>query len=251
MISVCIPLYNGEKYLREQLDSILSQLSLNDEIIISDDGSSDCSLEIISSYQDSRIKLLHHKKETNMYEGTYRTIFNVYRNVENALCNSSGDYIFLSDQDDVWLPNKVKRVIMEFEKGQECILHDNIVVDSDKTILFDSYFERMKPNHSFIKLIVKCFYQGASMAFTRNVLDLAIPFPNNPISHDHWIAYNAYIGKFKIEFIKEPLILYRRHGNNVSPSAEKSTNSLFFKISYRFYLLKACLLILRKRFLLH
>ena len=89
MISVCIATYNGEHYINQQLKSILSQLSYNDEIIISDDSSNDKTINIIESFNDKRIKLLKYQK-----------YFNPIYNFENTLKNVSGDYIFLSDQDD-------------------------------------------------------------------------------------------------------------------------------------------------------
>lgn len=89
--------YNGEKYISVQLDSILKQLSENDEVIISDDSSTDRTVDVIKNFKDKRIKLY----EDNHF---HSPIFNF----ENALEKASGDIIFLSDQDDVWLDNKVK-----------------------------------------------------------------------------------------------------------------------------------------------
>ena len=96
MISVCIATYNGEKYIKEQLDSILPQLKKLDEIIISDDKSKDKTLKIIKTLNDSRIKIF-----TNPKKG-------LISNFENAITKSSGDYIFLSDQDDIWHENKIQ-----------------------------------------------------------------------------------------------------------------------------------------------
>src|SRR5688572_19081887 len=96
MISVCIPTFNGEKFIHRQLESIISQLSPDDEIVISDDSSSDNTLNIIKSLNDSRIKLLDNNHFRN-------PIFNL----ENALKHAKGDFIFLADQDDLWKENKV------------------------------------------------------------------------------------------------------------------------------------------------
>ena len=109
MVSVCIATYNGEKYITEQIDSILSQIEREDEVIISDDGSTDGTLDVIRQMNDGRIQLLH--------SGTH----NIVRNFENALAYARGDIIFLSDQDDVWADDKVKKVMDAF--------------NSDKTIL--------------------------------------------------------------------------------------------------------------------
>ena len=107
MISVCIATYNGEKYIMDQVSSILPQLSEEDEIIVSDDGSSDKTLEILDSFSDSRIKVFTHIKEANPFFKGAKSIY-ATSNFENALSKCNGDIIFLSDQDDVWYPDKVK-----------------------------------------------------------------------------------------------------------------------------------------------
>jgi glycosyltransferase involved in cell wall biosynthesis len=242
-ISVCIPTYNGSKYIKEQLDSILSQLSENDEVILSDDRSTDNTVQIIESYNDNRIKIVTHEKIRNAYRGPYKTIYYVYRNIENALKHATGDYVFLSDQDDIWLPNKVNRVLDKLESGQEIVLHNNTVIDNAYNELLSSYFAFSHPSNNKLRIILRCFIQGASMAFTKRIKDYSLPFPKNPISHDHWIAYNAIFRGYKVAFIQEPLLLYRRHGGNVSPSSEKSLNPLWFKISYRFLLVWAVILV--------
>lgn len=246
-ISVCIPTYNGSKYINEQIDSILSQLSSDDEIIISDDRSTDNTIQILESYNDPRIKIFIHENIDNPYKGPYKNIYYVYRNVENALMNASGDYIFLSDQDDIWLPNKVQCVMNAFKEGAFIVQHNNTLIDNNHNVILDSYFSFVKPSNSLYRTFLKCYIQGASMAFTRNVLDKALPFPKNPISHDHWIAYNSYFRGSRMYLIDKSLLLYRRHDNNVSPSGGKSLNPLWFKISYRFRLLWAILSIKMKK----
>ena len=103
MTSVCMATYNGQKYLREQIESILCQLSANDELVISDDHSTDSTVDIIRSYGDSRIKMYANE----LTKG-------VTHNFENALNKSKGDIIFLADQDDVWLPNKISKMEKKF-----------------------------------------------------------------------------------------------------------------------------------------
>lgn len=236
-VSVCMATYNGEKYIQEQLESILIQLSDNDEVIISDDRSTDNTLEVIRNIKDNRIKIITHEKCYNRFRGSYRNIYYVYKNFENAMRYASGDVIFLSDQDDIWLPNRVQKSLSEIDKGSQCILLNNTVINDQREVLIPSYFKWSKPSRSWIRFILRCFYQGASMAFTRDIKDMSLNFPNVfPISHDHWIACVAWTHGKNISFIDEPYLLYRRHGNNVSPSGEKSKNSLYFKISYRFNL---------------
>src|SRR5688500_13094934 len=98
MVSVCMATKNGATFIKEQLDSILPQLATDDEIIISDDCSGDDTLTVIRAFQDPRIRLLESSSEKG-----------ITRNFESSLNASKGDYIFLADQDDVWLPGKVNR----------------------------------------------------------------------------------------------------------------------------------------------
>ena len=112
MISVCMATFNGEKYIKEQIQSILNQLSLDDEVIISDDGSSDKTLEVINHINDKRIKVF-----TNTHKHGFT------HNFENALNHANGEYIFLSDQDDIWAEEKVNKV-MESLIYNDLVIHD-------------------------------------------------------------------------------------------------------------------------------
>ena len=112
MISVCMATYNGEKYIRQQLCSIISQIGEGDEVIISDDGSTDSTLDIVRNMADGRIRIV---------EGPCRQSPTL--NFENALSHVKGDYIFLADQDDVWLPGKVS-ACMKWLGGYECVVSD-------------------------------------------------------------------------------------------------------------------------------
>ena len=108
MISICVLTYNGEKFVKQQLLSILQQLKDEDEVIISDDCSSDSTISIIKSLNDKRIRIFHHERIACGYKGTMKTCYLVGKNAENALQHARGEYIFLADQDDVWLRNKVE-----------------------------------------------------------------------------------------------------------------------------------------------
>ena len=225
MISVCMPTYNGEKYIKEQLDSILCQLSQDDEVIISDDSSTDRTIEIIKSYNDTRIKLL----EDNHFKSP------IY-NLENALKQAKGDYIFLADQDDVWYPNKVA-VVLNYLQEYDCVVSDATVVDTNMNVIHDSF---MKLNHSkkgLIRNLIKNGFLGCCMAFSKNILDKALPIPNPIPMHDTWIGLVSE--KYgKTIFLKEPLIYYRRHGDNASPTSEKSHYTIREKIYHRFLFTK-------------
>lgn len=227
MISVCIATYNGEKYIKEQMSSILCQLNKDDEIIISDDGSKDSTIEILFSFHDSRIKILHNKGEHGFIG-----------NFENALKNAKGDYIFLSDQDDVWMPNKIS-VVLESLKKVDLVVHDAELIDGDGNITGKNYYSFLHHSSGFLMNLWQTRFLGCCMAFRKSVLDECLPFPNNVVGHDYWIGMYSLI-KYKVLFIPDILLKYRRHGGNVSPSSEKSNNSFFYKLyNKRYHLLRA------------
>jgi len=230
-ISVCIATYNGEKFIKDQLDSILCQLSANDEVIISDDQSTDKTLDIILSYDDSRIKLFENKPAQSLTNRP--SIYRVTNNFENTLQKASGDIIFLSDQDDVWEKTKVQEILKIFQiQKANLVVHDAILVDDRNQTIADSYFKILRSRTGLIKNIAGNTYLGCCMVFDRTVLQKSLPFPKNLIAHDMWLGL---IGeKFgKVVFSDEKLVFYKRHESTVTTSGNKSKNSLFFKLEYR------------------
>ncbi len=227
MVSVCMATYNGEKYIKEQLDSILHQLGPNDELIVSDDGSDDSTLNILSSYNDSRIKVFNSSGR------------NIIKNFENALKKAKGDYIFLSDQDDIWHDSKVKDCLLYLKKYD--LVFTNLEVFCDSIQETQVMYADSKKRTGVLKNIIKNNYIGATMGFRRKILDEALPFPKDIYMHDIWIAMVAELSG-KTHFIKKPLIYYRRHGENASETGGKSSNSLVKKIAIRiklvYYLLR-------------
>ena len=154
MISVCMATYNGARFIKQQIDSILPQLSADDELIISDDGSTDGTLEIIASYEDERIKILHHQKNPAFAKIKYsRNFYCVTENFENALKIANGDYIFLSDQDDVWKENRVKRVLAEL-CNSDCVMCNYDVIDSNDKIIYESFLKKNPINPRLINNII-------------------------------------------------------------------------------------------------
>jgi len=229
MISVCIATYNGEKYIKEQLDSILCQLSTEDEVIVSDDGSLDKTLTIIESFDDLRIKIFTHQHKKRNLKNHYK----VAANFENALKQAKGDYIFLSDQDDVWLPDKIEK-IMPFLQQNNFVISDAFIVDENliKTGKISNYrlYKR-----GFWRNLYKSAYMGCTCAFHKTIKNYVLPFPSKLIGQDYWIGLLAEL-KFNVVYIPEPLILYRKHQNNVSDTGEKSIKSFWYMFSYRFVL---------------
>jgi len=204
--SVAMATYNGEKYLKEQIDSVLINLEESDELIISDDGSTDETINIIKKYQknDNRIRLIEGPKQ------------GVKQNFANAIKNCKGKYIFLCDQDDVWFENKIKKVLDIFE-NQKClvVVHNTDIVDEKLKSIGQTFFEFRHSGSGMLKNIWKNTYIGCCMAFDSNLKEKILPIPNNIEMHDQWIGLIAE--KYgKSIFIDECLIKYRRHGNNVS-----------------------------------
>ena len=232
MISVCIATYNGERFLKEQLDSILCQLSKDDEIIISDDGSTDKTLEIIDSYNDNRIKVFHHQKDEILSKVTQgRNFYFATQNFANALSKVSGDYVFLSDQDDIWLQNKVSRCLELLNKN-DVIVHNYQVVDVNGNLTKEQQFSKNPLHKSVFANIMDSHFRGCCMAFKSDILKKCLPIPVNVIGHDYWIG--AIASKFnKIYYELEPLIKSRWYPESIS--AKKKT-SLLYKLKFRIVL---------------
>lgn len=223
MISVCMATFNGEKYIREQLDSILCQLSNSDEVIVSDDSSTDTTLTIIEKINDNRIKVL----PNNHFRSP---VFNL----ENALKHAKGDFIFLSDQDDIWMPNRVKFMLKTLEKIDLCVC-DCELVDANGKILHPSFFQLNHSKKGFLRNIVKNSYLGCCMAFKRSILTYVLPFPVNIAMHDIWIGLCVELWG-QTAFIEDKLTKYRRHGKNLTTTGGRSNFSIVFKIHYRLIL---------------
>jgi glycosyltransferase involved in cell wall biosynthesis len=208
-ISVCMAAHNGERFIRAQLKSILSQLGAQDEVIVVDDASTDGTSDCIRSFGEARILLIEHHENLG-----------VLRTFESALRKASGDLLFLSDQDDLWAPNKVSIVSQVFEQDLDVDLtvSDAALIDENSVPLLGSYYEQRGGFQSgLLANVLHCNYLGCTMAFRRRVRDRALPFPSgSSVLHDLWIgASNALYGG-KTLYIDQPLVLYRRHVNNAT-----------------------------------
>ena len=231
MISVCIATHSGEKYIKKQLESILSQLSFSDEIVISDDGSTDQTIKLIQSFEDKRIKVLTYKQHFDYSKFYLSSYYYATANFYNALKYAQGEIIFLADQDDIWVENRVS-VFMEALKRADFVTSNFSIINEVDELIDESYYnENPYNNLNFVKILKNLPFRGCCSAFKRDVLQAALPFPEKLFLHDCWIGLNACFNNFKIEFIETPLLLYRRHSNNVSDL--NSPNNLLFKISYR------------------
>lgn len=231
-VSVCMATCNGAAYVREQIESILNQLSESDELLISDDASTDGTVQIIRQIQDERIHFL----------GSHRYGSPVL-NFERVLREARGQYIFLADQDDVWLPNKVARMLEELQ-SVDLVVSDCTFINETGRVIGESYFKSYKSGAGILKNFIKNTYLGNCMAFRKSVLSKILPFPPSlhkasklALYHDVWIGIVANIW-FRVRFIPDKLSAYRRHSANASPTemSAKSPNSFVKKIKSRYLL---------------
>lgn len=211
MNSVCIATYNGELFIDQQLRSILAQIAPEDEVIISDDGSTDNTLKIVDSIGDKRIRIRHssaHYFKDNFIE---------------AMCEAKGDIIFLSDQDDVWLPGKYERCIKELEEV-DLVCTNSEMTDGELNIIEPNFFSIYHSGPGVFKNALNNTYYGSCMAFRRSLLKAALPMPSTrEIGHDIWLGLVAEMTG-KVRFIDTPYLLYRRH-----EGAKTRTNGLLHR----------------------
>ncbi len=217
-LSVAMCTYNGDRYVEEQLRSILGQSRAVDEIIVSDDGSSDATLdkvrETVGNLPSGRPVL---KTLTGSRLG-------ITQNFARAVSACTGDIIFLSDQDDVWVPSKVERILKEFERHPNSLLvfSDARLVDASLNEIGKSQFQTVRMTNrqrraltgqrGFEILLRRNVVTGATVAFRRELLQIALPFPRNWL-HDEWLAILA-AAKNGLGIIDEPLVMYRQHDSN-------------------------------------
>lgn len=210
MISVCMATFNGAKTIKRQLLSIIKQLNNDDQIIIVDDKSSDETCTIITNIKNKYFKniVIEQNKEN----------IGPIRGFEKAILMAQGNYIFLSDQDDIWNPDKVAKVMLAFSKGADLVVHDGVVVDGNLKVIDKSWnhYNHNELNQGLIANTVRNGYTGAMMAFSKQLSELAVPFPIDIPMHDQWLFDIAKMEKLKITVIDEPLMQYVRHGNNVT-----------------------------------
>lgn len=198
MNSVCLASYNGEKYIEEQLRSILCQLRAEDEVIVSDDDSTDRTVEIVERIGDRRIRVLHSHCHS------------VRRNFEQAMQAARGEIIFLSDQDDVWLPGKYERCVAELAEA-DLVCTNSMLTDECLQVQNDNFFSLYHSGAGILKNTLNNTYYGSCMAFRRRLLSIALPLPKSQeVGHDVWLGLVAeMVGT--VRFIDTPYLLYRRH----------------------------------------
>jgi len=221
MISVCMAAYNGEKYIRQQINSILCQLGETDELIVGDDCSTDSTVSILNSFADTRIKIIQNAKNIGLNA-----------NINKVLSHSKGDYIFLSDQDDFWEQGKVKCMLQALQ-NVNLVVSDCSVVDENLNVIYPSFFKYNNSKKGFFRNLFIGSYYGCCMAFDRKLLNYSLPIPENKyVWHDLWIGELAEL-RFKVDFLNHILVKYRRHANTTSCTGRKNDRTIAIKIITR------------------
>lgn len=224
-ISICMAVYNGGNFIREQIASILPQLGDNDELIIVDDASLDNTLAIIEGFGDRRIRVVRQERNCG-----------VIQTFGYALKEARGEIIFLTDQDDIWREDKVEKIMEMFIKRPDVtlVMSDLVIMDAAGKIISEPRFKSTMFHPSVLHNLIRNRYQGSAMAFRRSILEYCLPFPYDIPMHDSWIGLvNQFVGK--AGFIGEPLLFYRRHGGNDSPATNRP---LMQMIRWRWALIK-------------
>jgi len=220
-ISVVMTTYNGSLYLRPQIDSIISQLNTEDELVISDDRSSDKTLEILKEYASDQVRIIQ-------TPGNLGPI----RNFEYALAQARGSVIVLSDQDDVWLEGRLTRVRDHFLRNTMpygLLVLDSDIVDGDLKPTLGSLFELLSVGPGLIKNVFRNTYVGCHMSFRRQLLDVAMPFPRAIPMHDVWLGLvSESLGP--VTFEPGATMLFRRSGENYTQSRYSTIQRLTWRI---------------------
>ena len=217
MVDVIVATYNGEKYLAEQLDSILGQTYKDIRIIVRDDGSTDQTMDILDRYQKQYPdKIVIVQDEVQCHSSR--------SNFMQALCYSNSEYVMFSDQDDYWLPEKIARTLSQMKKLEAespkgtplLVFCSYIPVDHDLKKISDQKSGRQEARYQLAlsNLLVQNYVHGCLMMINRALAEIMGNYEERILMHDWWAALLA-AGCGKIAHFDEELMLYRQHGNNV------------------------------------
>lgn len=221
-VDILMATYNGEKYIDEQIQSILSQTYSNFNLIISDDASTDNTQKILKKYEqlDERVKIYINKKNVGFI-----------KNFSKLCSYASSSICMFSDQDDIWYPEKVEKMLLyKNKKNATLVFCDMALIDKEKNIIDDSFHKKNNMQkkcckyHDYTLLRVENVISGCSMLVEKKVLDKSIPFPEDDVMiYDWWIGINA-CDYGQIYYLDEALQLYRQHENNTIGADNRNFN---------------------------
>lgn len=216
-VSVVVCTYNGERFLAEQLQSILDQTHPPDNIIVSDDGSSDSTLDIVSEFSSRHSGA----KKPQWTVQSRKKPLGVAGNFGSALMKARGDFVALADQDDVWEPNRLERGLARFRDGVLLVHSDATLIDEagqPTCSLMSALRLTSGERRSLISgkaldaLLRRNLVTGATTMIRGSLLQQALPIPEGWV-HDEWLGLVAAV-QGGVVFSEESLIRYRQHGSN-------------------------------------
>jgi glycosyltransferase involved in cell wall biosynthesis len=220
-VSVAVATYNGAKYIADQLESFTIQTRLPDQLVIADDGSTDDTINIVTRFARSApFEVQIHQNLQNL---------GYARNFSQAAALCSGDIIFFSDQDDVWLPEKVETVVREAERrpDMQLFMNDAFITDGRLTKTGQTILGRIRG----AGMGDDRFLHGSCMGVRRSFLDIAFPLPAGVNAHDTWLVGLASDYDARL-IIDEPLQLYRRHEDATSRASVTGRTDRLTKYAY-------------------
>lgn len=220
-VDIAMATYNGEKYISEQIDSIINQNYQNWKLYISDDGSMDDTVKIIKNFvsKDNRIELVNTERQGG-----------VIQNFNKALEHTDAEFIVLSDQDDLWPKNRLEMLVTKISnhsgKNQpRLIFTDLTLINETGEIIAESFYKEnsLNPlqNVERYNLLWNSTVYGCTTIMNRALLDMVLPIPTNAHMHDQWLAMKAHQNKGLV-FFDVPTVLYRQHSENVVGGNKKN-----------------------------
>jgi glycosyltransferase involved in cell wall biosynthesis len=211
LISIVIATYNGERFLRKQLDSIVNQSYQNIEIIAVDDCSSDNTLNILNEYAERYNNFIIVSNDHNL---------GYIKNFEKGFLLASGDYIAPSDQDDIWLVDKIETLLHSIN-GHAIAYCNSAFIDSNDELIGDKLSDKttFTDFDNPLMYVVGASAPSHAMLLTRQVALDAMPFPLL-FSHDNWLGFVATFHS-SVKFVNQVLVYYRRHDTNVFSTIHK------------------------------
>lgn len=233
-IDILLATYNGEKYLSEQIDSIIKQSISDWKLLIRDDGSNDQTLEIIRSYTERFPDKIVHIHDTDYNLG-------VTHNFERLMEYATSPYLMFCDQDDIWLPDKIEKSLKKIQEMKQqygshiplLVYTDLAVCNEAGTLTAHSFWKYQGGDPSlpldYAKALVQNNATGNTFIFNRALCDHALPFSPDTVMHDWWVALTAlYLGE--IDYLTDQTILYRQHDTNVSGTKGKNILPILRKL---------------------
>ena len=203
-VAVVVATYNGASFLLAQLESIAQQTHKPAQIIIVDDASSDDTVRIANNFADAHPEVLVVQNETRL---------GYIKNFEKGMLLATASYVALSDQDDIWVSNKLEKLL--FAIGDQMLAYsDSELIDANGGLLHQkmSSIKNQLAYHSPVMYAIGAWAPGHAMLFKKELINKAVPFPAL-VTHDFWLGFVATCYS-KVIYVNEPLVHYRQHTQN-------------------------------------